>query len=130
MKLPAPTLVSALLTVAAGLASAALPAAVQAQGAIDKPATVRSLQMENPTLKLALSPRTKLVYEPAPSRPWADNNPANSGAPAEARLGLEFRTSSSTANVRHVLRMQLTAQSALQFPPRGGGLTVTYREQF
>lgn len=97
---------------------------------IDKPATVRSLQFGNPTLGLPLTARTSVVYEPRPVRPWADGNPATIGAPAEAKLGLEFKKVSATTGAKNLLRVQLSASSALQFRPRGGGLNVSYRAQF
>lgn len=103
-----------------------------AQNALAEPTpTVRSLQFGNPTLGLPLSSRARLVYEPRPSRPWAESSPAAlAGAPAEDKLGLEFKTVSATSGAKNLLRVQLSASSALQFRPRGGGLNVSYRAQF
>jgi hypothetical protein len=112
------------------IAATAVAAPAPASTFIDTPATVRTLQFDNPTLGLPLSRRTRIVYEPRPVRPWADTNAAASGAPAEARLGLEFRTVSATTGAKNLLRVQLSAVSALQFRPRGGGMTVAYKTQF
>jgi hypothetical protein len=121
---------------AALLAVASAPCLAQPAGAtpastfIDKPATVRSLQLGNPTLGVQLSQGTRFVYEPRPVRPWADGNPAVVGAPAEAKLGLEFKTVSASTGAKNLLRVQLSASSALQFRPRGGGMNISYRAQF
>jgi hypothetical protein len=48
----------------------------------------------------------------------------------QSTLGLEFRRKSSTQSAKDLLKVQLTADSALNFKPRGGGMVVTYRSQF
>jgi hypothetical protein len=108
--------------------SAALAASAQSS-LIETPATVRSLQFENPTLSLALGPRTHVVYEPRPQW-WADPHTVATGAPAEARLGLEFRTISAATGAENLLRVQLSGGGALQFRPRSGGMAVAYRCRF
>jgi hypothetical protein len=97
---------------------------------VDTPATVRTLQFGNPTLGLALGARTRLVYEPRPLRPWADANAAVVGAPAEPRLGLEFKSVSPATGASNLFRVQMSGGAALQFRPRGGGMTVAYKAQF
>ncbi len=50
-----------------------------------------------------------------------------------ARLALELKPAEfkrANAMSSGLLRVQLTSASALQFRPRGGGLTVTYSERF
>jgi hypothetical protein len=83
-----------------------------------------------PTICLPLSPRARRVSEPRPVRPWADANASTFGPPAQARLGLEFRTVSPTSGARSLLRVQRSGGAALQFRLRGGGLTVACRGQF
>lgn len=81
-------------------------------------------------LKLALSPGARLVYTP---KPWAPATalPEDAGrAPPQAQLGLEFAGRSASKDVKSLLRVQLSADSVLNFRPRGGGLTVTYRSTF
>lgn len=47
-----------------------------------------------------------------------------------ASLNLDFRRKSQHQQAKDLLRVQLSADSVLNFRPRGGGLTVTYRAQF
>lgn len=47
-----------------------------------------------------------------------------------ASLNLDFRRKSQHQHAKDLLRVQLTADSVLNFRPRGGGLAVTYRAQF
>ncbi len=133
-KPPAPALAGpaavALCLLLAAAGGARAQSAVPPPGFIASTETVRALQLGNPTLGLALGPRTRLVYEPRPVRPWAEANAALTGAPAQARVGLEFKTVSPSTGARNLLRVQLAGGGALQFRPRGGGLTVAYREQF
>jgi len=80
-------------------------------------------------LRLALTPRTAMVYEPrrlASPLPLATDGQAA----APPSLGLEFRSPPSHSGTRAVLRVQLSGDAALQFRPRKGGLAVSYRSQF
>lgn len=81
-------------------------------------------------LRLDLGSQTRLVYEP---KPWSPTHalPQDAGrAPPQAMLGLEFAGRSATRDVKSLLRVQLSADSMLNFRPRGGGLHVTYRSTF
>lgn len=55
---------------------------------------------------------------------------AHPHAAQPAALNLDFRRKSAHQQAKDLLRVQLTADSVLNFRPRGGGLVVTYRAQF
>lgn len=81
-------------------------------------------------LKLGLTQRTQLVYEP---RPWQPATPLPTDYTVrrpQPSLGLEFKSASKDQSVKSLLRVQLSGDSVLQFRPRGGGMTVTYKSQF
>ncbi len=81
-------------------------------------------------LKLELNERARLVYTPKPWAP-ATPRPEDAGrAPPQAQLGLEFAGHSASKDVKSLLRVQLSGDSVLNFRPRGGGLTVTYKSTF
>lgn len=83
-----------------------------------------------PPLQLELTPQTRVTYQPKPWTP-AQVLPQDMGrAPAQAALSLEFAGRSATRDVKSLLRVQLSADSVLNFRPRGGGLTVTYKSSF
>lgn len=85
--------------------------------------------LPGPQLRLALSPVASMVYEPRrvpAASPLADNN-LDGAAPS---LGLEFKSPAKRDGPRALLRVQLSADSALQFRPRRGGLAVSYRAEF
>lgn len=91
------------------------------------PTLAASMRGEVPALQLAVAPRARLFYEPKPELPWQAASPL--APPPEHRLGLEFRSGESHSP-RHLLRLQMSATSALHFRPRGGGLAVSWRSQF
>lgn len=101
----------------------------QAAAAVDRPLEAQGLQFNNPVIGLRLSDRTRVIYEPKPVRPWADNNGLTQQR-SEQRVGLEFRNRSGTRELRNLLRVQLTSDSTLQFRPRSGGLAVSWRSEF
>ena len=75
-----------------------------------------------------------LTTAPAPMH-WAQlpHGGANLMQPQPAQpasLNLDFRRVSAHRQAKDLLRVQLTADSVLNFRPRGGGLVVTYRAQF
>ena len=80
-------------------------------------------------LRLVLTPRTTMVYEPrrlaSPLAMAADGQ-----VEAPPSVGLEFRSPPSHTGARAVLRVQLSGNAALQFRPRKGGLAISYRNQF
>lgn len=80
-------------------------------------------------LRLVLTPRTTMVYEP---RRLANPLPLAGDGQREAppSLGLEFRSPPSQHGPRSILRVQLSGDAALQFRPRRGGLAISYRTQF
>lgn len=81
-------------------------------------------------LRVPLNGRTAVVWEPARWRPSLPH-PADAAAPAPVeRLGLDFRATGPADAPRALLRVQLSAQSVLNFRPRGGGMLVTYKSQF
>ncbi len=53
---------------------------------------------------------------------WVSNDPH--------RLGLSFRATSKSRDVKSLLTVQLSGQSVLQLRPRGGGLRVVYTATF
>jgi hypothetical protein len=86
-------------------------------------------RFDRPVLQLDLSPRTRLVYQPAERRPWGEQ-PGLAPQQPQSSLGLEFKSKKPGSGLRHALRVQLSSKESLQFRPRGGGLVVTYRAQF
>ena len=82
-------------------------------------------------LRAGVSRSTSVVYEVSPAaRPWDPNlrEPADA---AQSRLALEFKPNAASSHLAGgLLRVQLSNQSTLQLRPRGGGLTVMYRERF
>lgn len=80
-------------------------------------------------LRLALGPRTSVVYEP---RPLPPRQPlAVQPGDAAPSVGLEFQAPPGHASgPRSLLRVQLSADAAVQFRPRRGGLAVSYRAEF
>lgn len=81
-------------------------------------------------LRMGLNQRTQIVYEP---RPWQPATPLPTDYAVrrpQPSLGLEFKTASRNEAARSLLRVQLSGDSVLQFKPRGGGMTVTYKSQF
>ena len=99
------------------------------QGVADQPLEAQGRQFNNPVIGLPLSERTRLIYEPKPVRPWADNNGLTQQR-SEQRVGLEIRNRSGTRELRNLLRVQLTSDSTLQFKPRSGGMAVSWRSEF
>jgi hypothetical protein len=95
----------------------------------DAAAQMGTGEFDRPVLRVDLTPRTRLVVQPAEQRPWHDAA-ALYGERREAGVGLEFKTSRKKGLPPNLLRVQMTSNSTLQFRPRGGGLAVTYREQF
>lgn len=79
-------------------------------------------------LRLELGDRARLQVAPRPDRQaWV---PQDVGRPQQtAALGLEFASAPSDGPQR-LLRVQLSGDSMLNFRPRGGGLSVTYRSKF
>ena len=85
--------------------------------------------LPGPQLRLALSPAASVVFEPRrlpAASPLADAN-LDGAAPS---LGLEFKAPAKRDGPRMLLRVQLSADAALQFRPRRGGLAVSYRAEF
>lgn len=79
-------------------------------------------------LRLPLAEHAQMVYQP---RPWQQPDTPTASLPASrASLGLEFKAVRPTDGAASVLRVQLAGDSVLQFRPRGGGLSITYRSQF
>lgn len=109
---------------AAPLLAALLTVTGPCAAAPDAPSPLPGLQ-----LRLALGSRTSMVYEP---RPLPPNQPlAVQPATAAPSIGLEFKGAPShAAGPQSLLRVQLSADTALQFRPRRGGLAVSYRAQF
>ncbi len=70
------------------------------------------------------------VYQPLTWQPRGGNTDLQGASSTQASLGLEFRRKSSTQSARDLLKVQLTADSVLNFKPRSGGMVVTYRSQF
>jgi hypothetical protein len=55
----------------------------------------------------------------------------SSAGASRPRFALEFRAKAVAKDLREtLLRVQLSGAGALHFRPRGGGLQITYREQF
>jgi hypothetical protein len=81
------------------------------------------------TVRLPLGARTNLVVEQRTWQPPAQlTDPAN--PPPRAALALEFRSPSRGDVARSLLQVKLSGDSALNFRPRGGGVTITYKAKF
>lgn len=112
---PAPALLLALVLLSAAAPSGAAP---------DAPSPLPGKQ-----LRLALGPRTSVVYEPRPLPPQQPL--AVQPGDAAPSVGLEFKAPPGHASgPRGLLRVQLSADAAVQFRPRRGGLAVSYRAVF
>ncbi|HVK32410.1 MAG TPA: hypothetical protein VM845_07865 [Burkholderiaceae bacterium] len=118
-------------TMLTGLMAAGLALGVFAQEADPPHGAVWSSpnRFDRPVLRLNLSARTRLIYQPAEQRPWGQY-PGLAPEPQQPALGVEFKSSKPGSGLRQVLRVQLSSQESLQFRPRKGGMAVTYRAQF
>jgi hypothetical protein len=103
-----------------------LAAATQAQVLADP----QSAWQPDPQKRIALTLNSHVVHQPLTWQPRGGNLELNSAPTNQASLNLEFRRKSSTQSAKDLLKVQLTAESALNFRPRGGGMVVTYRSQF
>jgi hypothetical protein len=79
---------------------------------------------------LALSLESQVVRRPIALQPRGGVHEWNPQPQQQASLNLEFRRASAHQQAKDLLKVQLTADSVLNFRPRGGGLVVTYRSQF
>ena len=79
---------------------------------------------------MALTLNTQVVQQPLSWQPRGGQLELNPAPKTQASLNLEFRRKSSSQSAKDLLKVQLTADSALNFRPRGGGMIVTYRSQF
>lgn len=84
----------------------------------------------DPQQRVALTINSEVLRQPLSWQPRGGLADLQSGATRQTSLGLEFRRKSSTQSAKDLLKVQLTADSALNFKPRGGGMSVTYRSQF
>jgi hypothetical protein len=84
----------------------------------------------DPQQRVALTLDTQVVHQPLSWQPRGGNPDLQGSATTQATLGLEFRRKSPAQSYKDLLRVQLTADSMLNFRPRGGGLVVTYRSTF
>ncbi|HZF78462.1 MAG TPA: hypothetical protein VEZ89_01610 [Rubrivivax sp.] len=73
---------------------------------------------------------THVVHQPLSWQPRGGSPELQAHPTTQSTLGLEFRRKSNTQSAKDLLKVQLTADSALNFKPRGGGMVVTYRSQF
>ena len=80
--------------------------------------------------RVAVTVKTEVVHQPLTWQPRGGNPELHANPSTQSTLGLEFRRKSSTQSAKDLLKVQLTADSALNFRPRGGGMVVTYRSQF
>ena len=83
-----------------------------------------------PQQRVAVTLNTQVVHQPLSWQPRGGNPELQANPTTQASLGLEFRRKSSSQSAKDLLKVQLTADSALNFRPRGGGMVVTYRSQF
>lgn len=92
-------------------------------------AAVAPAPLPGAQLRLSLSPNRALVYEPGR---LSAVNPLSAvdGVATRPSFGLEFRSPAAHQRPSSLLRLQLSADAALQFRPRRGGLAVSYRAQF
>lgn len=80
-------------------------------------------------LQLPLNDRLRMTYTPRPWQPAVQAPQEVAREPQRANFALEF-ASPAKDGPRSLLRVQLSADSALNFRPRGGGLSVQYRSKF
>lgn len=113
-------------SVIAGALSLVAAAECQAQVLADPQRAWRP----DPQQRVALTVNTEVVHQPLSWQPRAGVADLQPGPTTQASLGLEFRRRSSTQSAKDLLKVQLTADSVLNFRPRGGGMVVTYRSQF
>lgn len=73
------------------------------------------------------SGRTRLVLE---SRWAVDGAGAGSGRPVALGLAVQSSRGSAVSGLRSLTRVQLSADSSLQWRPRRGGLHISYRSNF
>ena len=90
----------------------------------------QSAWQPNPQQRVALTVNTHVVHQPLSWQPRGGSPELQASPSTQSTLGLEFRRKSSTQSAKDLLKVQLTADSALNFKPRGGGMVVTYRSQF
>lgn len=93
-------------------------------------ANPQSAWQPSPQQRVALTLNTQVVQQPLSLQPRGGNPELQAIPTTQASLGLEFRRKSSSQSAKDLLKVQLTADSALNFKPRGGGMVVTYRSQF
>jgi len=80
--------------------------------------------------RVAFTVNTHVVHQPLSWQPRGGSPELQAHPTTQSTLGLEFRRKSNTQSAKDLLKVQLTADSALNFKPRGGGMVVTYRSQF
>ena len=93
-------------------------------------ADMQSARRPDTGQRVALTLNTHAVYQPLTRQPRGSNTDLQGAPSTQASLGLEFRRKSSTQSAKDLLKVQLTADSVLNFKPRSGGMVVTYRSQF
>ena len=84
----------------------------------------------SPQQRVAVTLNTNVVHQPLTWQPRGGNPDTHAQPSAQSSLGLEFRRKSGSQSAKDLLKVQLTADSALNFRPRGGGMVVTYRSHF
>lgn len=97
-------------------------AALPSMTSLQADAAVRTLG-----LGLQLSSSAALTWESdahalRSHQAWIDSD--------QHRVGLSFRSNHRASDIRSLLTVQLSGQSALHLRPRGGGLRVSYRLNF
>jgi hypothetical protein len=90
----------------------------------------QSAWQPHPQQRVAVTINTQVIHQPLSWQPRGGNPELQANPSTQSTLGLEFRRKSSTQSAKDLLKVQLTADSALNFRPRGGGMVVTYRSQF
>ncbi|HLL18926.1 MAG TPA: hypothetical protein VK439_09090 [Rubrivivax sp.] len=93
-------------------------------------ADLQSVWQPDAQQRVALSLKSQVVHQPLTWQPRGGNPELHTNPSTQSSLGLEFRRKSSSQSAKDLLKVQLTADSALNFRPRGGGMVVTYRSQF
>jgi hypothetical protein len=76
---------------------------------------------------VGLTPSTMVTFE-SDARAWRSHDAWVSGDPH--RVGLSFRTTHQSREVKSLLTVQLSGQSVLQLRPRGSGLRAVYTATF
>lgn len=96
-------------------------------GALGLPCAAQDVHgvAQRSALRFELGPRTQLLVQP-PQRLAEQPRASESGLGVELKL----RPARTSRDLQQLLRLQLSQRSALQFRPRSGGLTISYREQF